>query len=131
MEARIIGPEAELGDVRGGLTIFGHTLTRDWSKIDPTPDQVTKLKGNRYVELKGAEPKPKKADDDAPNDDDRKAVVLARLQELGVAVDGRKSLTAMQADLDKAEKAQAKAEEEAADAQAAADEAAAKAGLEG
>lgn len=56
-EARIIGPESELGDIGEGLTFFGHTLTREFSEHDFTPDEIATLQDNRYVELRGVPPK--------------------------------------------------------------------------
>jgi hypothetical protein len=56
MHARLIGDKADLGDVHEGLNFYGHHLDRDWSEIDPSPDVLKKLMGNRHVELSEGEP---------------------------------------------------------------------------
>lgn len=62
MHARIVGPKEDLGDVHEGLDFFGHHLDREWSEIDPSPEVLKKLQGNRHVELSATEP----PDDPAP-----------------------------------------------------------------
>lgn len=122
MEARIIGPEEELGDVRGGLHVQGHHLTRDWSKVDPTAEQLQKLQGNRFVELRGS-PKAGVAaaastpatngQSGAPQSTAAEAEsIRARLTELGVAFKPKTPLMALRSALAKAEKAKAEADAE-------------------
>lgn len=106
IEARIIGPESELG-VFGSLDFYGHSLTREWSEIDADKETRNKLAGNRYVEIRG--------DAKAKDGSDEVDVIRARLDELGVKHDGRESLKTLQGKLDKAEAAKAKQDEEEAE----------------
>ncbi|MBJ7410127.1 MAG: hypothetical protein JHD15_07135 [Phenylobacterium sp.] len=125
MEARIIGPEAELGDVRDGVTFYGQRLTRDWSKVDLSGEALAKAKGNQYVEVREGKAKAAQSTVDPETEE---TTVKARLDELGVEYGDKDKLPALKSKLDKAEKAQAKAEEEAAAAQEEADRLAAEAG---
>jgi hypothetical protein len=125
MEARIVGPEAELGDVRQGFTFHGQHLTREWGKVEFSPEALSKAQGNRFIELrdgKGGKAKAEAVDIDEDT-------VKARLDELGVDYSDKDKLPALKSKLDKAEKAQAKAEAEAEEAQAEADRLAAEAGF--
>ena len=128
VKARIVGPEAELGDVRGGLAFFGHTLTREWSKIDPTDETLSKLRANRFVDLSG-DKDPLDHDNDGrkggSKPSDETAATKARLDELGVSYAKDASAATLRDLLTKAEEAQAAAEKEAEEAQADADRAAA------
>lgn len=82
MDARIIGPASELGQFET-LTFYGHVLSRDWSKIDPTSGALEKLQGNRFVELRER----RKPSDVAPID--TVVEIKARLEELGVEFDAK------------------------------------------
>lgn len=82
MDARIIGPASELGPFET-LTFYGHVLSKDWAKIEPTEAVLEKLKGNRFVELR--EGGRKKPSEEAPID--TVAEITARLTELGVEFD--------------------------------------------
>lgn len=124
MEARIIGPDADLGDVRDGVVFFGHTLTRDWSKVDFAGDALAKAKGNQYVEVREGKGKP--ADSTVPEETEEQTV-KTRLTELGVAFTDKEKPASLKAKLEKAEAAQTQAEQEAAEAQAEADRLAAEA----
>ncbi len=111
MEARIIGPASELGDARDGLNFFGNTLVRDeWTEVKVNAEQAEKLRGNRYVEVRGDKPEdvdPVKQKAEA-EEDAEEANIRARLDELGVnhkPSDNKKALTAK---LEKAEKADTK-----------------------
>lgn len=126
MEARIVGPEAELGDVRDGVTFYGQRLTRDWAKVNFSGEALAKAQGNQFVEVR--EGKTAKSTVDAETEE---ATVKARLDELGVDYGEKDKLPALKSKLDKAEKAQAAAEEEAAAAQEEADRLAAEAGQTG
>lgn len=123
MEARIVGPEAELGDVRNGVSFYGQTLTRDWSKVDLSPEAQAKAQGNKYVELREG----KKVQSTVP-DDTEEETVKTRLTELGVEYGEKDKLPALKSKLDKAEKARAQAEKEADEAAAEAERLAAEAG---
>lgn len=119
MQARIVGPEEELGDVHKGAKFFGNHLTRDWSDITVTPDQLTKLQGNRYVELRGAATKggaaPAAPATPAAGPTSTAAeaeTIRARLTELGVEVKPKAPLMALRSALAKAEKAKAAADAE-------------------
>lgn len=118
MEARIIGPASELGQF-DSLNFYGNSLTREFGEITVSPEQLVKLQGNRYVEIKG-QPKAQEIDveaaEGAKRESDQEAAIRARLDELGVEHDGRASLKTLQGKLDAAEKAKAKADAEAADA---------------
>lgn len=125
MDARIVGPEAELGDVRSGVNFYGATLTREWSKVDFNGDALAKAKANKFVELRDG--KGKAAASTVPEEAEEETV-KARLDELGVEFSDKDKLPALKSKLDKAERAQAKAEEEADAAEEAAREAAEAAG---
>lgn len=84
MDARIIGPAEELGHF-DTLTFFGQTLSRDWRKIDPDGVALSKLKANRYVELReGGRSKPSET---PPID--TVSEIKARLKDLGVEFDDK------------------------------------------
>jgi hypothetical protein len=110
MEARIIGPDAELGDVRDGVVFFGHTLTREWSKVNFAGDALAKAKANQFVEVREGKGKP--AASTVPEQTEEQTV-KTRLTELGVDFTDKEKLPALKAKLEKAEAAQAQAEEEA------------------
>lgn len=121
LNARIVGPEEELGDVHKGLTFFGHHLTRDWSTIDPSPEALKRLKANRYVELDGhaavqavSPAAPAKTTEKAPETEAKSATadeasVRAALDELGVSYKEDAKLGTLRMMLGKARKAQAEA----------------------
>ena len=123
MEARIVGPDAELGDVRDGITFFGQRITREWGKVDLSSDALAKAQGNPYIEVREGKKAPVQTT--VPKETEE-ATVKARLDELGVAYGEKDKLPALKSKLDAAEKAQAEAEEEAAAAQAEADRLAAE-----
>lgn len=123
MEARIIGTEEDLGDVRGGLSFFGNTLTRDWSDIDVSDDQLAKLKANRFVQVRGRT-KSEADDQQELADAEEMRTIKGRLDELGADYGAKASLSTLRSKLDAAEKAHASAQQ---DAEKAADEAAAAA----
>lgn len=81
MDARVIGPASELGQFET-LTFYGHDISKDWAKIEPSEAVLTKLQGNRYVELREGRKKPS---DEAPID--TVTEITARLTELGVEFD--------------------------------------------
>lgn len=114
MDARIIGPDAELGDVRDGINFYGHQLTREWSKVDFDSVVLAKAQGNAFIEVREGKGK-------APAGDAEEATVKARLDELGVEYGDKDKLPALKGKLEKAEAAQAQAEQEASDAQDEAD----------
>lgn len=120
IQARIVGPEAELGEVRAPLEIFGNPLTREFSEIEVTPEQFKKLQGNRYVELKGAAPD--EATPGAQERNDTDTSIKARLDELGVEYSANASPKTLQGLLNKAEAAKARADEEEAEILAQAEE---------
>lgn len=109
MKARIIGAEDELGPFHT-LTFFGLSLSREWSEIKATPEQVEKLQGNRFVELRegASRPKPSEA---APID--TVPEIKARLDELGVEYDPRDKKADLAALLELAEAAHAASAAEA------------------
>lgn len=117
MEARIIGPESELGPVTT-LDFFGVTLSREWSEINPTAAQLVKLDRNRYVELRGAQAPNASAEDDEVEE----GLIRERLAELGVDVSAKAKLPTLRTKLADAEKAKAAQDAEEAAAAAEADE---------
>lgn len=123
MDARIVGPEAELGDVRDGITFYGQRITRDWGKVDLSGDALAKARANQYIEVREGKKVQSTVDPDT-----EEATVKARLDELGVTYGDKDKLPALKSKLEKAERAQAQADEEAEEAQRKADEAAAAAG---
>lgn len=106
MDARIIGPASELGDFET-LNFFGYDLSRSWSKIEPEGGVLSKLQGNRYVELREGRAKPSETPpiDTVPE-------IKARLTELGVEFDGRSGKDALTELLAAAEAAHAAQEAE-------------------
>lgn len=80
MDARIIGSASELGPFEI-LNFFGHELSREWSKIDPSADVLTKLQGNRFVELREGGRSKKSEEPPA----DTVVEIKKRLDELGVS----------------------------------------------
>jgi hypothetical protein len=84
-QARISGPAEELGQFET-LTFYGHALSGEWTRIDPTPDVLEKLKGNRFVEIRDGSGR-QKPSEVAPID--TVPEIKARLDELGVAYDAR------------------------------------------
>jgi hypothetical protein len=121
MEARIIGPESDLGPVTT-LDFYGLSLSREWSEIKPTSAQLSKLDGNRYVEIRGDHAPKASADDDEVEE----GLIRERLTELGVEVSAKAKLPALRTKLAAAETAKAAQDEEEAEAAAAADAAAAE-----
>lgn len=118
LQARIIGPESDLGHV-STLDFFGNTLTREFSDVSLTAEQVRKAEGNRFIELKGQDRDQTPDEARQAADDEAEAdLIRERLAELKVKVDGRASLTTLRSKLDAAEKAEAKRLEAEADAQA-------------
>lgn len=119
MKARIIGDPAELGPFES-LNFFGHALTREWSgNLDVTAEEARKLKGNRYVEVKGG---PLDLDNNGEDGGSLTVPQLKeRLTELGVEVPAGAKKAELQTLLSQAEaahaagRAEAEAEEEAAD----------------
>ncbi len=119
-EARIIGPSSELGFF-DTLDFFGNPLTREFSEINVSPDELRKLQANRFVEVKGAAQSgnpfaDQEAAEQAQRDADQTASIKARLDELGVEYAPRANLKTLQGALDKAEKAKAAQDEEEAEA---------------
>lgn len=104
MDARIIGPASELGQFET-LAVFGCELSRDWSKIDPSPAVLRKLQGNRYVELRER----RKPTEEPPID--TLPEIKARLTELGVEFDARGKKADLEALLELAEAARASGNE--------------------
>lgn len=138
MKARIIGPASELGAFES-LNFFGQGLTREWSAdFKATPEVVAKLQANKYVEVKGVTASDSAFDHDGdgkpggskPSLTAESETVKARLDELGVSYAANASSKTLKGLLEKAEAAQAKAEEEAAEAQAEADRLAEEAGID-
>ena len=117
MKAKVIGPASELGPFET-LNFFGHEIGREFSDINPTADVLTKLQANRFVELKGsakAEAKAEAGNNPGPSDDEvEEGLIRERLTELGVDVAPKAKLPALQAALEKAEKAKAAQDEEEA-----------------
>lgn len=125
MEARIVGSEAELGDVKNGLDFYGQHLTREWSEVTFSPDAFKKAQTNKFIEVRGegekglTDPEAAKAE---KLEGDQAATVKRRLDELGVSYRANASPDSLKASLDRAEKAKAKADEEAAAAEVVEDE---------
>lgn len=111
MDARIIGPASELGQF-DTLTVFGCELSRDWSKINPSPAVLRKLQGNRYVELRER----RKPSDEPPID--TAPEIKARLTELGVEFDPKAKKADLEAMLEQAEAAQASDDQDDAEDEA-------------
>lgn len=121
IKAKIVGPADELGPIPdGGLSFFGHRLDRDWTEINPRPDVLEKLRGNRHVEVSGgpkaeAGPAPAPASASAPNKKapapmtDEETAVRAELADLGVEAKPDTSLKVLKMALGKAKKAHAAA----------------------
>lgn len=105
MDARIIDPASELGDFHT-LTFYGHTLSRDWSKIEPDAGVLGKLQGNRFVELR----EKRKPSDEPPAD--TVPEIKARLADLGVEFDPKAKKPELETLLQQAETAKAAAEGE-------------------
>lgn len=61
MHARIVGHEEVVGEVLKPVTVFGNKVSRDWSEVTLTDDQVTKLKGNPHIELHDGADEPEEA----------------------------------------------------------------------
>lgn len=108
LQARVIGPESDLGHFTT-LDFFGNALTREFSDVKLTPEQVKKAEGNPYIELKGqnrtqtADEQRQAADDEAEAD-----LIRERLAELKVTVKSTEKLATLRTKLDAAEKAEAK-----------------------
>lgn len=128
MEARIIGSEEELGDTRKGLPFFGNTLTREWSDIDVSDEQLAKLKANRFMQVRGRT-KSEADDQQELADAEEMRTIKGRLDELGADYGAKASLSTLRTKLDSAEKAHAAAEDEAEKAAAEAADAADKAAV--
>lgn len=115
MKAKVIGPASELGQFET-LNFYGHEIGREFSDINPTADVLAKLEANRFVELKGsakATNAPGSSQTPGPSDDEfEEGLIRERLTELGVDVAPKAKLPALQAALEKAEKAKAAQDEE-------------------
>ncbi len=105
VQARLIGPEEELGQV-SSVEFFGQTVTREFSPIELTKEQIEKANGNRFIELKGQ--KLPKTDEKAEAE-----TIRDRLNELNEPVKDDAAVRTVRAKVAPAEKAQAKREAEA------------------
>lgn len=103
MKARITASAAEIGPFET-LTFYGQPLTRDWSpSLNVSADVERKLRGNRYLEVKGGND-PLDHDGDGqkggsvpalPKTDaeltpaEKRAAIIAELKAMGVSFGGR------------------------------------------